>query len=70
MSKKSLEERVSALEKQMEAMLSAHAHDTRTKDWRRTIGAFTGDDVMKEIFEAGRQVRESERVRAQKNKRS
>ena len=31
------------------------------KDWRRTVGMFRNDPVMKEIIEAGRRIREEDR---------
>lgn len=63
MSRATLEERVAALEKQVGALLANHAETGRTKDWRRTRGIFTGDDLMKQIFEAGGKIREAERKR-------
>jgi hypothetical protein len=60
----SLEKRVATLEKQVSELLAAQTGKKRVKDWRRTFGAFTGDDVMKEIFEEGRKIREAERKRA------
>ena len=65
MSQATLEERVAALEKQVGALLANHAVAGRAKDWRRTRGAFTGDDLMKQVFEEGRKIREAERKRAQ-----
>jgi len=65
MSRVTLEERVAALEKQVGNLLAEHAWSGRAKDWRRTRGAFTGDDFMKRIFEKGRKIRVAERKRAQ-----
>ena len=65
MSRATLEERVAALEKQVGVLLSNHAGTGRAKDWRRTRGVFTGDDLMKQIFEEGRKIRVAERKRAQ-----
>ncbi|OYV73854.1 MAG: hypothetical protein B7Z74_03220 [Deltaproteobacteria bacterium 21-66-5] len=64
-----LEERVAALEKQVNTLLANQVGGGRVKDWRRTIGAFTGDDVMKQIFEEGRKIREAERKRARRSGR-
>lgn len=58
-----LESRVAALERQVGDLLGKRSE---TKDWRRTRGAFTGDDLMKQIFEEGRRIREAERKRAQR----
>jgi hypothetical protein len=65
MSRATLEERVAALERQVTALLANHAGTGPAKDWRRTRGAFTGDDLMKRVFEEGRKIREAERKRAQ-----
>jgi hypothetical protein len=65
MSRATLEERVAALERQVSAMLANHAGTGCAKDWRRTRGVFTGDDLMKQVFEEGRKIREAERKRAQ-----
>jgi hypothetical protein len=48
MSVATLEERVATLELQMTQLLKQSQPDTK-KDWRSTIGMFTGDPVMKEI---------------------
>jgi hypothetical protein len=47
-------------------LLADHVRAKRTKDWRRTRGAFTGDDLMKQVFDEGRKIREVERKRAQR----
>jgi hypothetical protein len=65
MSRATLEERVAALERQVSALLANHSGTGRAKDWRRTRGIFTGDDLMKEIFEEGRKIRDADRKRAQ-----
>ena len=65
MSRATLEERVAALEKQVGALLANRAETGRAKDWRRTRGLFTGDDLMKQVFEEGRKIRDAERKRAQ-----
>jgi hypothetical protein len=59
-----LEKRVATLEKQVSELLAAQTGKKRVKDWRRTFGAFTGDELMKEIFEEGRKIREADRKRA------
>ncbi len=65
MPRMTLEERVGALENQVGALLANHARPERAKDWRRTRGAFTGDDLMKQVFEEGCKIREAERKRVQ-----
>jgi hypothetical protein len=64
MSRATLEERVAVLEKQVATLLASSAKPGRVKDWRRTRGAFSGDDVMRQVFEEGRKIREAERKRA------
>jgi hypothetical protein len=66
MSRATLEQRVAALEKRVDALVVQQVEAGRPKDWRRTIGAFTGDDLMKQIFEEGRKIREAERKRARR----
>ncbi len=70
MSRTTLEERVAALEQQVGALLANRAKTGRAKDWRRTRGVFTGDDVMKQVFADGRKIRDAERQRAQAQPRS
>jgi hypothetical protein len=36
------------------------AKPPRTKDWRSTLGMFSGDALMKEIDEEGRRIRKAE----------
>ena len=57
MSHPTLEERVSELEKKV-AQLMANSNQ---KDWRRSLGMFTGDEIMKQIDEEGRKIREQDR---------
>ena len=59
-----LEERVTTLEKLVAELM--HKADTavQKKDWRRTVGMFDGDPIMKEIIDEGRRVREADRRQA------
>jgi activator of HSP90 ATPase len=59
----SLKERVASLEKQVEELQATILSKPRKKDWRRTIGMFTGDEVMKRIDEEARKYREADRHR-------
>jgi hypothetical protein len=61
MARATLEERVAALERQVGALLANGNGKRGAKDWRRTRGAFTGDDLMKQVFEEGRKIREADR---------
>ena len=51
-----LEQRLAALEKRFEEMLRP-PQPQRFKDWRQAVGLFPGDDFMKQIDEAGREIR-------------
>jgi hypothetical protein len=66
MGKNDLEERVKALEQQVAELQAALANGTPLKDWRSTVGMFSGDETMKRIDEAGRQWREAERRKARR----
>ena len=65
MARATLEDRVATLEKQVGALLASQSGSGRIKDWRRTYGVFTGDDLMKQVFEEGRKIRDPERKRVQ-----
>ena len=60
-----LEERVATLESQLAELRSAKGKN-RTKDWRRTIGMFAGDEVMKRIYRSALEFREADRARARR----
>ncbi len=58
--------RIAALEKQVAELQARVTELPRPKDWRSTIGMFAGDEVMKQIFEEGRKIREADRDRARR----
>ena len=58
MSNATLEERVSALEARVEQLAR---ESRRQRDWRRTLGMFAGDELMKQINTEGRKVRQADR---------
>jgi hypothetical protein len=60
----SLEERVAALESQMADVLTGRKPLESNKDWRRTIGMFTGDEIMWEIDQNALAYREEDRRRS------
>ncbi len=60
MSQASLEQRVSALEQRVDALLADRPDMPRRKDSHKTRGAFTGDSVMKRVFAEGRKARLAE----------
>ena len=69
MSRATLEERVAALERQVSTLPANPGVTGHVKDWRRTRGAFTGDDLMKQVLEEGRKIRDAERKSAQPRSR-
>lgn len=54
-----LAERVAALERAM-AHMQSRVDQPVKKGWETTYGVFRGDFVMKEIMDAGKQVRDAE----------
>lgn len=63
MSTASLEQRVANLESQVSQLLAQNGRGARRKDWRRTIGMFTGDEVMWRICQNALEYREEDRRR-------
>ena len=64
MSQQTLEERVAALEQQVEQLTKRLLPGERLppkKDWRSTVGMFANDPIMKEIIEEGHKIRERDR---------
>ncbi len=63
MSQPTLDERVCALEQEVARLSKAHAPERQSpkKDWRATLGMFAGDEIMKEIIEEGRRIRDRSR---------
>jgi hypothetical protein len=66
MTHRTLEQRVSELERQVAELRTTRANGEPVKDWRRTIGMFTGDAAMKEIFDEAMRFREKDRERARR----
>lgn len=60
----SLEERVANLEAQMADLLRRRKTGDRNKDWRRTLGMFTGDEIMWAIDQNALAYREEDRRKA------
>lgn len=59
-----LEERVAALEKKLADLAAVVDRIAPPRDWQSTIGMFSGDEVMKRIFDTGQKIREAERRKA------
>lgn len=58
-----LTRRVTDLEQEL-AALKQQVVAGPVKDWRSTVGMFTGDEVMQAIFEEGRKIRDADREKA------
>jgi hypothetical protein len=64
MSQTTLEERVARLEKRLDELVQGRpsANQPLRKDWRRTVGMFKGDPIMKAIIDEALRLREAERT--------
>ena len=60
-----IEQRVVALEHEL-ADLKAGRANGRVKDWRRTIGQFTDNPQMKELFAEAMKLRDADRKKARR----
>jgi len=60
-----IEQRVAVLEKEL-SELKARKSNERAKDWRRTIGVFTDNPAMKELFAEAMKLREADRRKARR----
>jgi hypothetical protein len=63
---RTLESRVAALERQVAELKAAGNGAATVKDWRSTIGMFTGDEVMKRIDAEALKYREADRRKARR----
>ena len=61
----SLEQRVAVLEQELSELKSRPRHP-RDKDWRRTVGMFTDNPAMKELFAEAMKLREADRRKARR----
>jgi hypothetical protein len=61
----SLEQRVAVLEKEL-AGLKSRRRNGRAKDWRRTVGIFTDNPGMKQLFAEAIKLREADRNKARR----
>jgi hypothetical protein len=59
-----LDERLARVEQLVAELVRKSEFSQRPKDWRRTVGMFDGDPVMKEIIDEGRRIREQDRAQA------
>ncbi len=63
-----LEQRVSELERKVARLMANSSASSSQKDWRRSLGMFAGDEMMKRIDAAGQAIREKERQRARQGR--
>ena len=63
MAQLTLEQRVAALERQV-AELTGQSDGTEEKGWRQTVGMFTDDLGMQELFAEAMRIREADRKKA------
>lgn len=59
-----LEQRVAVLEKQMAEVKDRNGNVPGKNDWRETVGMFTDDPGMLEIFADAMKIREADRKKA------
>jgi hypothetical protein len=64
MPKPTVETRLKVLEQQVAELAKRVPEAESLKDWRSTIGMFTGDEIMKRIDESARQFRDADRRKA------
>ena len=66
MATQSLEQRVEKLESQLGKLRDEFRARTegKSKDWRRTIGAFTDDEGMQQILQDAMRLRQADRKKA------
>jgi hypothetical protein len=64
MSNTPLEDRVAALEQKVAKLLAEQPNGSGRKDWRRTVGMFTDDAGMQELFAEAQKIREADRKKA------
>ena len=61
MASTTIEDRVAELERLVDKLMQRSDRSTEEKDWRRTVGMFDSDEIMKEIIEEGRRIRVEDR---------
>ena len=57
----SVEKRLAALEQRVENLTAQHANGSTTKDWRRTVGMFEGDEFSRAVDAEALAIREADR---------
>jgi hypothetical protein len=65
----SLEKRIAALEQQVAELKTRQTNEPGRDDWRQTIGMFTDNPGMLEIFAEAMKIREADRRKARQKTR-
>jgi len=68
MASNDLEQRVAALEAEVAQLKAKPATDAARKSWRAAMGMFTGDEGMKQVFDAALKLREADRRKARRTR--
>src|SRR5437870_13169107 len=64
-----IEQRIAVLEQEL-LELKARGGNGRVKDWRRTVGMFTDNPGMKELFAEAMKLRAADRIKARRRPRT
>ena len=64
-----LEQRVAALEEKVAELTAQQEDGPAKKDWRRTVGMFTDNPGMQELFADAMKIREADRKKARRRPR-
>jgi hypothetical protein len=62
MQQATIDERLTRVEQLLDVLMRRISAEQRRSDWRRTIGMFDDDPIMKEIIDEGRRIREQDRI--------
>jgi len=66
MAQTNVKKRLSALERAVAGLVESRRPADRAKNWRRTVGMFSGNELMEQIDAAGQKIREEDRRRARR----
>lgn len=69
MSQSTLEQRVAALEKKVAELSAVTGNGQHEPSWTKTIGMFTDDPGMMEIFAEAMRIREADRKKARQRRK-
>lgn len=69
MPRPTLEERVAALEKQMAELGAQQTNGPGKDEWRQTVGIFTENPGMLDLFAEAMKIREADRKKARRGSR-